>query len=175
YFYKIIHRLTRYRQNLKHLFSTTDWKEMKWLSWLLLVVGGAWLAAAAYILVDNLFYPVQFDPVMANIALLVTLWSIAIWGLRQKPGLDELYESEDKDLTNLLSDTPRKYQRSALDEGQSTRIAEKIEKAMSEDHLYLDASLSLQKLAKHISTSPNYISQTLNVTLGMNFFDYVNK
>src|SRR5690606_32414682 len=62
YFYKIIHRLTRYRQNLKHLFSTTDWKEMKWLSWLLLVVGGAWLAAAAYILVDNLFYPVQFDP-----------------------------------------------------------------------------------------------------------------
>lgn len=175
YFYKIIQRLTQYRQNLKNLFSSTDWKEMKWLSWLLLVVGGAWLAAAAYILIDNLFYPVQFDPVMANIALLVTLWSIAIWGLRQKPGLDELYESEDKDLPNLIGDTPRKYQRSALDEGQSTRIAEKIEKAMSEGHLYLDASLSLQKLAKHISTSPNYISQTLNETLGMNFFDYVNK
>jgi len=26
-----------------------------------------------------------------------------------------------------------------------------------------------------ISTSPNYISQTLNESIGMNFFDYVNK
>jgi len=175
YFYKIIQGLTRYRQNLKNLFSSTDWKEMKWLSWLLLVVGGAWLAAVAYILIDNLFYPVQFDPLMANIALLVTLWSIAMWGLRQKPGLDELYDSETKDLSNLISDTSRKYQRSALNEGQSTRIAERIEKAMSEDNLHLNASLSLPRLAKHISTSPNYISQTLNETLGMNFFDYVSK
>ena len=46
---------------------------------------------------------------------------------------------------------------------------------MQQDTLYLDASLSLPKLAKHIHTSPNYISQTLNETLGMSFFDYVNK
>ena len=69
----------------------------------------------------------------------------------------------------------RKYQRSALDEEQSSLIATKIEKAMREDEIYLDASLSLQKLAKHIFTSPNYISQTLNETQGVNFFDYVNK
>ena len=42
------------------------------------------------------------------------------------------------------------------------------------DQLYLDASLSLPKLAKHIAVSPSYISQTLNEHIGMNFFDYVN-
>ena len=46
---------------------------------------------------------------------------------------------------------------------------------MQQDQLYLDAALSLQKLAKHINTSPNYISQTLNETLGANFFDYINQ
>lgn len=50
-----------------------------------------------------------------------------------------------------------------------------IEKAMNEDAVYLDASLSLQKLAKHISTSPNCISQAPNQTLKLSFFDYVNK
>ncbi|HEY7774174.1 MAG TPA: AraC family transcriptional regulator [Marinagarivorans sp.] len=175
YFFHIIRRLTRYRRNLKKLFSSTDWKELKWLSWLLFVVGGAWLAAAAYIVVDNLFYSVRFDPVVANSVLLVALWSIAIWGLRQKPGFDELSAGEINAVADLVADTPRKYQRSALDQRQAMLIAEKIEQAMSEDKLYLDASLSMQKLAKHISTSPNYLSQTLNETLGMSFFDYVNK
>ena len=45
---------------------------------------------------------------------------------------------------------------------------------MTSENLYLDANLSLPKLAKHIHTSPNYISQTLNETLATNFFDYVN-
>lgn len=91
--------------------------------------------------------------------------------------MEELYESQD-DIQEVLveeDNQQRKYQRSALDEQQSSRIAEKIEKSMRDDELFLDASLSLQKLAKHIFTSPNYISQTLNETLGMNFFDYVNK
>ncbi|MDQ2078211.1 AraC family transcriptional regulator [Marinimicrobium sp. ABcell2] len=175
YFYKIFQRLRRYRRYLKDLFSSTDSREMRWLSWLLFVGGGAWLAAAAYIVVDNLFFSVQLDPILVNMALLVTLWSIAIWGLRQKPGFDELNEGETKNALGLVDDLPQKYQRSALDEQQSKHIAQKIEKAMSEDKLYLDASLSMQRLAKHITTSPNYISQTLNVTLGMNFFDYVNK
>ncbi|WP_227009415.1 helix-turn-helix domain-containing protein [Pseudoalteromonas ulvae] len=39
---------------------------------------------------------------------------------------------------------------------------------------FLDASLSLPKLAAHISSSANYISQTLNEVMRMNFFDYVN-
>ena len=45
---------------------------------------------------------------------------------------------------------------------------------MEHDRLFLDASLSLPKLAKHISRSAYHISQTLNETLGVNFFDYVN-
>ena len=177
YFVKAIQRLNSYRQHLKDLFASTESREIKWLSWLLFAVGAVWVATAVYIVLDNLFYSVKIDPILTNSVILVMLWSIAIWGLRQKPGFEELYESQD-DIKEVLlqSDNPqRKYQRSALDEQQSSLIATKIEKAMREDELYLDASLSMQKLAKHIFTSPNYISQTLNESLGMNFFDYVNK
>jgi len=177
YFFKIIQRLNNYRQHLKDLFASTESREIKWLSWLLFAVGTVWVATASYIVLDNLYYSIQIDPILTNTVILVMLWSIAIWGLRQKPGFEELYESQDDIKEILLQDDnqQRKYQRSALDKQQSSLIATKIEKAMREDELYLDATLSMQKLAKHIFTSPNYISQALNETLGMNLFDYVNK
>ena len=69
----------------------------------------------------------------------------------------------------------QKYQRSALGEDQSIRIAAKIDAAMKSDQLFLDPALSLHKLARHVAISPSYISQTLNETIGKSFFDYVNQ
>ena len=177
YFFKVVRRLTQYRQHLKDLFASTQVKEMRWLSWLLLAVGIVWSATAINIVIDNLIFSTQINATVAGVVILVMIWSVAIWGLRQKPGFEELYNS-DEDIQAVLEETitqPEKYQRSALNEQHASQIAKKIETAMQQDNLYLDASLSLQKLAKHISTSPNYISQTLNESIGMNFFDYVNK
>jgi len=177
YLYKVVKRLTQYRQHLKNLFASTDMKEVKWLTWLLVAVGVVWLATVVNIIVEDFIFSTELHAIISGIAILMMTWSIAVWGLRQKPGFEELYDSGDA-IQVVLNDTPtqpEKYQRSALNEQHATQIAEKIEKAMQQDKLYLDASLSLQKLAKHISTSPNYISQTLNESLRMNFFDYVNK
>ncbi len=177
YFYKVIRRLSQYRQHLKDLFASTEAKEIRWLSWLLLAVGVVWSATAINIIVDNLIFSTSVNATVASVIMLIMIWSIAVWGLRQKPGFEELYDS-DEDIQVVLekgASQPEKYQRSALNEQHASKIAQKIECAMQQDHLFLEASLSLQKLAKHISTSPNYISQTLNENLGMNFFDYVNK
>lgn len=177
YFYKVVKRLTRYRSHLKELFASTEAKEVRWLSWVIIAVGFVWLATAVNIVLDNLFFSTQVNATAAGAVIFVMTWSIAIWGLRQKPGFEELYNS-DVDLQTVLDDrvdVSEKYQRSALDEQQAAKIAEKIESAMQNDNLYLDSMLSLQKLAKNIATSPNYISQTLNESLKMNFFDYVNK
>lgn len=177
YFYKIIITLSRYRARLKDIFASTETKEIRWLTWLLCVVGIVWLSATINIVLDNLFITVQWNTTATNIFMLVMIWSVATWGLRQKPGFEELYHDNEplpESLTiNDLSQS--KYQRSALSKEQSAVIAEKIERAMHEDKLYLDPAISLQKLAKHIFTSPNYISQTLNETLNMSFFDYINK
>ena len=142
------------------------------------------------------------------------IWSLAHFGLQQKPALTEYHEqcndeananakanasvaleenseskcneSEDnvndnEDKTEGESDNKavpapaKKYQRSALSTEQATRIADKINRVMKNDKLYLDSGLSLQKLANYVTISPNYISQTLNEKLSVNFFDFVNQ
>jgi len=45
---------------------------------------------------------------------------------------------------------------------------------MSEQSLFLESDLSMPKLADALTTSPNYLSQTLNTYIKMNFFDYIN-
>nr|WP_290444209.1 AraC family transcriptional regulator [Pseudoalteromonas sp. XMcav2-N] len=45
---------------------------------------------------------------------------------------------------------------------------------MQDDKLYLDAELTLQKLSDASGVSTNYLSQVLNETLKVNFFDFVN-
>lgn len=189
YLIKIIKRLQHYRCQLKQVFASTEAKEIRWLSGLLLFVGVAWAFAAVNLLLDNLFIASEYTQDTFQFVLLITVCFIATWGLRQKPGFEELFSSEAMEfeqenslpinkesspIKNPETIDSEKYQRSALTGEMAENIAQKMETAMASEHLYLDANLSLPKLAKHIHTSPNYISQTLNETLATNFFDYVN-
>lgn len=177
YLFAVARRLHQYRAQLKQIFASTERQELGWIVGLLVAVISVWLLASVTLLIDNLVKPMRLDPNLQSIITLLLVWSLASWGLRQKPGFAELYQSADQEIVNLnavpnLADG--KYQRSALDTAQASSIADKLTKAMTADQLYLDASLSLPKLAKHIAVSPSYISQTLNEHIGMNFFDYVN-
>lgn len=49
-----------------------------------------------------------------------------------------------------------------------------LKKAMEEDHLYLNAALTLQIVAQHIGLAPKTISAVLNQHLHKNFNEYVN-
>ncbi|KGJ86839.1 helix-turn-helix domain-containing protein [Colwellia psychrerythraea] len=194
----IIHRLVAYRKQLKDLFSNNDDKELHWMNWLLLIAISTWLFSLATVFSSNLFDNLLFSLRTEAILSLLLIWSLAHFGLQQKPGLTEpVYnfkianskitstEVDKSESTNAEvevevevdqeSSTAKKYQRSALGSEQSDRIAVKINTVMATDKLYLDANLSLQKLASYLAISPNYISQTLNETLAINFFDFVNQ
>ena len=174
----VFRRLALYRQRLKDLFASNEQRELRWVGWLLIVIGGVWVAALTTVISENFLGQVLFSRRAGAVMALLMVWSLALWGLRQKPGFEGRYLSADSDapLATAPEASPgKKYQRSALGDAQAQRIAAKIEAAMIQDQLYLDPTLSLHKLAKHVSISPNYISQTLNETVGETFFDYVNK
>ena len=175
YVQAVFHRLHSYRAELRELFASTESQEGRWILWLLLAVGGVWLFAAGTLLYDNLIASVQTNADIRNLVILIMVWSVAIWGLRQKPGFEALYQGDKEAQEVLKSITENKYQRSALNEQLADSIVAKLNQAMEHDRLFLDASLSLPKLAKHISRSAYHISQTLNETMGVNFFDYVNR
>jgi AraC-like DNA-binding protein len=178
YVIRIIIRLSTYRKQLKDLFASNEQRELGWLSWVLLITAGAWFLSFVSLIStlsteNSLFgYRVGFT------LLLVLVWTLAYWGLRQKPGFEGRYIVEQQESAEPIKSetvTDTKYDRSALSKDQAQRIADKISEAMEQEQLHLDSSLSLHKLARHVAISPNYISQTLNETMGTNFFDFVNK
>lgn len=170
-------QLGRYRARLKDLFASNEDRELRWIGVLLIVVVGVWVLAAATVVVENFFGGVLVTRRAGAAMALLLVSTLAVWGLRQKPGFEGRYLEAAGDVTPLRPDSAasgQKYQRSALGDDQARRIAGKIETAMARDQLYLDPALSLHRLARHLAVSPNHVSQTLNETLGASFFDYVN-
>ncbi|MDB1125113.1 helix-turn-helix domain-containing protein [Vibrio algarum] len=178
YVIRIIIRLSRYRKQLKDLFASNEQRELGWLSWLLLIIAGTWSFSFANLMSTLIQNNTLFGYRYGFTMLLILVWTLAYWGLRQKPGFEGRYINDKSVKSAVTSSGPvvdKKYERSALNKDQALRIADKINATMAKEQLHLDSSLSLHKLAQHIAISPNYISQTLNETMETNFFDYVNK
>lgn len=178
YVVQIVTRLSQYRTQLKDLFANNEQRELHWVLWVLLIIVGTWLLSFVNLLTTLVHNHALFGHRFGLTLLLFLVWSLSYWGLRQKPGFEGRY-IKDSSITPTAesseTDSAKKYERSALSKEQAQRIADKINAAMESEQLHLDSSLSLQKLAQHLAISPNYISQTLNDTMGTNFFDFVNK
>ncbi|MEL6600370.1 MAG: AraC family transcriptional regulator [Pseudomonadota bacterium] len=172
YFTIIMRRLYRYRARLRDLFASTEGIEMRWLGILTLVFFAYWTLSVLHVVLDVFFdTPIltsAFDEAL-NLALIS---SFALWTLREKPGVIRAAMEQDETARRLAQP---KYEKSALTEAHAQRIADKISAVMDREKLYADPNLSLATLSKRIGVSQNYVSQTLNETLGTTFFDYVNR
>jgi len=173
YAVRIFRRLSRYRDRLKALFASNEHRELGWFGWLLLSICGVWMLGFGTIVSDNFLDRRFVDGRLWAVLWFVLIWTLAIWGLRQKPGFEGRYLENDDGTSD--TEATEKYQRSALGPEQAQRIADKIDAMMRRDQLYLDPNLSLHKLSRHVMISPNYVSQVLNETIGQTFFDYVNR
>jgi len=177
----ITRRLINYRKQLKNAFANHEGKKLNWMNWLLFVAISAWLFSLLTLFSSSLFNNLLFNTRAESLLSLLLIWSMAHFGLQQKPAFFEYSDNIAENITtqndeqNIVLSPTKKYQRSALETEQSNRIAKKINDIMREDKLYLDSSISLQKLSSTIAISPNYISQTLNETLSTNFFDFINQ
>lgn len=73
------------------------------------------------------------------------------------------------DVTRLLS----KYEKSGLTQTHAQSILDAIDTVMSADKVFLDSTLTIEKLAKQINTASPYLSQAINQYRSMNFYDLV--
>lgn len=65
-----------------------------------------------------------------------------------------------------------KYEKSALSDNAKQDLLHKLKRA-EEGRFYTQPSASLPSLARQLSTSPHYLSQSLNECLGKSFFEYL--
>ncbi|MBS1507768.1 MAG: helix-turn-helix transcriptional regulator [Bacteroidetes bacterium] len=69
----------------------------------------------------------------------------------------------------------RKSSGPILSEEQTTQLLNRLLHAMEHDKLYLDAELTLAKLANHVGSSPKVISGVLNQKLEKSFNEFINQ
>lgn len=180
-------RLMHYRRQIMQVFANIEQRQMAWLTLLIVLLGVVWLAVIIAVVGANLFnYSVIWRGGHTLLALLA-VWILTVFGFGQQPGYhghyvakesggaEEVLSLDERPQSGARKSQREKYSRSALDQTQSARIANKIEQAMVDQKLYLDSDLSLGDLAKAVNAPANYVSQTLNETLGYSFFDYVNQ
>ncbi len=95
--------------------------------------------------------------------------------LKSLSELDNRVSTEEAGNKKSDSEVLNKYKKSALTDRDMQRIADKVDHLMKEDSRFLDAGLTMPKLAASVSVSPNYLSQTLNSKFEESFFDYINR
>ena len=172
----VILRLRAHQKRLKDIFASTENRELRWI-WLIILWSALYVlfdvTELAFIFLDDTSVPVQgvwFD-VLGQVVLTGLIWVIGLWGLRQRPVFAPVLVSDEDRQPETRQP---KYENSALNDAQASRIAVKIRSAMQDDLLYRNPNLSLFDLSKHIGASSHYVSQTLNTKLHATFFDYVN-
>lgn len=170
YLIATLRRLGGFRARLKDFYSNTDARELRWIDWFMALLAAIWGAAAASLLSDN-FGPGFMVPGELVFALAAILLLVVVTFASIAPPLETPDANEPGDTTDV--EPKGKYARSALSAAHAKRLAERIEKAMREDALYLDPNLSLQKLSARVGALPNQVSQTLNEEIGSTFFDYI--
>ena len=160
-------RLREYRSQLRSLYSNVEDRELRWLDWFVVSLVALWAATAVTFVADN----TGFDRVVANEVIYVLTACLLLFVMAFAPIAPPEAETEGPAPSTDTSEP--KYARSALTETHAQQLATRIRSAMTQDALYLDPNLSLQKLSRHVGALPNQISQTLNEQIGSTFFDYI--
>lgn len=102
------------------------------------------------------------------------------WGGAEFIELDGMLAARISDFYRIpgrrgLSNAGKSYAKSGLSGEAMEILLESLKKAMEVDKAFLDPDLSLPKLAEHLGTSVNHVSQAINAGHSMSFFDFINR
>ena len=158
--------LRNYRKRIKNVFSSIQNINLSWLNF---VVFGfiVWKSLrftdyVLWLLTQSSF--VMYLYITAEIMFLLFVSSMFLWGLRQPVILTGLEENQNR----------RKYEKTSLSEEARDILKEKLLHQMENHKPYLDSTLSLNDLAKNLSSAPHHLSQVINTCFNQNFFDFIN-
>jgi AraC-like DNA-binding protein len=84
-----------------------------------------------------------------------------------------LYNNKSAKVTPAVKEEP-KYKTSALLSETVDEVLPRLTQMMEEEKVYLDADLTLKKLAKRLNVHYNHLSQIINERMGKSFNDFIN-
>jgi len=153
-----------HRQQLMERFSTIEQRSLDWFRPILLLWGSAWLIYAIEFSLGffgwHWFGSGTVLPALEAMILMVFLHKAL-----NQPALN------DADKGRPHSSKSRAV---TLSTDKMQSIATKLQQVMTNEHLFMQDDLSLNRLSLSIEISENHISETLSQYLQSNFFHFVN-
>jgi len=153
--------LRTHRKQLKDVYSSIDQARYRWLSFILIGFTLVWtLDVASFILRVAASSPLTLSSFI--IILFFIFANVAIFkGLRES------------DVFNGDEELPR-YHHSKLSRVESEHYLGRLLACMRSEKPYLEPTMTITRLGRRLSIPPRYLSQVINESLGINFYDFVN-
>lgn len=164
-----LRELRRFRQQLKHYFSSIDKLN---LSWLRLVLYGfllMWLCDLSNSIILRFTTP---PPIIPYLLLLLSLGTnfifatVAVYRSLKQPLIFSGLQPE--------KNGRHKYVQSTLTESDSQRYLATLTAYMTLTKPFLNPSLTINELAEKLAIPSRHLSQVINESLHQNFYDFVN-
>ena len=164
-----------YQNLIKNNYSNLDDNDLSWVKRLLV---GTLIVLVLDVLIDVFVVVLGLDyskttwnaAYITGFAIVILMGYLGYYGIRRSRILVPLYLLEQEQLIA----TKEKVSVN-IDNEELELLKDSLHKALSDNKVYLDDTLTLSSLAKILSTTNKKISSVLNHHLNTNFYDYVNQ
>jgi AraC-like DNA-binding protein len=160
----------RHRVNLKNEFSNIEPEtRIAWLLFILIF----YVVYCSFILITGILALNIHDlitlPNVYNLSMMLILaYVLGFYGLKQR----QVGLPRQNGITGIKSDT--KYKSSVLTKSDKETIKERIIHYFETKKPYLNQNFNLASLSKELDIPKHYLTEVLNIEIGMNFFSFVN-
>lgn len=173
YFIQTINLFKKLDIALFNNFSFSENINLDWLRKLVTVFGMIWTALIVVVVIYHVFHLFSMSFCTDGLFLSLSAFIILIgyFGLKQK----EIFSHYPNIQQGYVTEPKIKYAGSVLKEADAKQYIAKLNQYMASGKPYLDANLTLPQLATQLEIPSNYLSQVINETFGLNFFDFINQ
>lgn len=134
--------------------------DIRWTRFLVAVFGTLWAVGVVRYLFAHRVETILLVPSLASAFVFLASYK----GLRRSPMLEGVVEEA----------STRKYEKSSLRSDASEKHLRRLLQVMETEKPYMDADLTLQKLAQRLAILPQHLSQVVNERLRQSFVDFIN-
>jgi AraC-like DNA-binding protein len=175
-----LHIWSRHQDNLKDHPSGISKQQSKWVHQFILTSFIACALVTVVIYCMYTWFPYHQDIRFGFIVLTFFIYRIS-FSAWHSPHLFIREPDTNDNATDIISPrnftiraTRKKYANSGLDKAQMNKMIALLRHSMEKERLFLDADITIEKLASHLHCSRHQLSQALNDGLHKTFYDCIN-
>jgi len=162
-------KIKHHKVKINLFSSNTSEIDLKWLEYIIIAL----LSLSVFIGLYNVLFNTAYLNLFANIISLMIIFFVAYNTLKQKE-IFLLNENQRNLIIETIQETTIEKQK-VISDNDLENLKSKLSELMDNEQPFLDAELSLKRLAELINITPHQLSYVINTGFNENFFLFVNR